>query len=391
MAHKMLSFAKAKRRQSMLADAIARANGDEATAEAIWRGVTGAGEGALVSQAVADTTPQKFATLLATEDIAASYATATLLDHFYGSNPTTPHQARQIAHEGWAEFLVLAEQAGHLQHGLGGDLSAAWPVFKEFTNAAIDKEKIRRIAEMAGRMYKLLKGAKAQRVEGVPEEVVGTEFGGDIAALIPQEYALWAAGIPTRTELAMRLSEDRAVQLKREGREVKGRGPLVVALDESGSMEGQRDEWAKAAMTALTRIAWEDRRPVKIVHFSTATKVHELKPGDHRGLLRAQATFLDGGTDIGTAVNVAAEEVAEWASQGITGADVVLISDGGDAGNRIEQALDSMERSKTRLFSIAIDVGFRGPLKDRAAEYVFLNRQDMSDTGKIAGVGGAVL
>lgn len=396
MAHnKMLSFAQAKRRQSMLKGAIERANGDEATAEAIWRGVVGAGEGALVSQAVADTTPQKFATLLATEDIAASYATATLLDHFYGHRhqpPKTPHEARQIAHEGWAEFLQLAEQAGHLQHGLGGDLSAAWPVFKEFSNASIDKEKIRRIAEMAGRMLKLLKGAKAQRVEGVPEEVVGVEFGGDIAALIPQEYALWAAGVPTRTELAMRLSEDRAVQLQREGKEVKGRGPLVVALDESGSMSDFRDEWSKAAMTALTRMAWEDRRPVKIVHFSTATKVHELKPGDHRGLLRAQATFLDGGTDIGVAMSVAAEEVADWAKQGITGADVVLISDGGDAGGRIAQALDSMERSKTRLFSIAIDVPFRGPLKDRAAEYVFLNGQDdMSDASKVAGVAGAVL
>lgn len=391
MAHKMLSFAQAKRRQAMLAQAIARTGGDEALAEAIWRGVTGGGAGDMVSQAVADTTPQKFATLLATEDIAASYATATLLDHFDGRKPASPHQARQIAHEGWADFLALAKQAGHVTHGLGGDLSAAWPVFKEFSDAAIDKDKIRRIAEMAGRMYKLLKGAKARRVEGVPEEVVGIEFGSDIAALIPQEYALWAAGIPTRTELAMRLSEGRAAQLKREGQEVKGRGPLVVALDESGSMQGARDEWAKAAMTALTRIAWEDRRPVKIVHFSTATKVHELKPGDHRGLLRAQSVFLDGGTDIGTAMSVAAEEVDDWAKQGIVGADVVLISDGGDAGDRIGQALDSMERSKTRLFSISIDVPFRGQLKDRAAEYVFLGHQDMDDAGKIAGVGGAVI
>lgn len=394
MAQKIMSFAQAKRRQSMLVTAIEDANGDEALAEAIWRGVTGAGEGALVSQAVADTTPPKFATLLATDDIAASYATATLLSHFYGHRhtpPRTPHEARQIAHKGWAEFLVLAEQAGHVTHGLGGDLSAAWPVFKEFSNASIDKEKLRRIAEMAGRMYKLLKGAKAQRVEGVPEEVVGTEHGGDIAALIPQEYALWGAGIPTRTELAMRLSEDRAVQLKREGKEVKGRGPLVVALDESGSMESHRDEWAKAAMTALTRIAWEDRRPVKIVHFSVATRVQELKPGDHRGLLKAQATFLDGGTDIGTAMMVAAEEVEDWAKQGITGADVVLISDGGDAGGRVPRALDSMEQHKTRLFSIAIDVPFQGALKERAAEYVFLNGQDMKDAGKVAGVAGAVL
>jgi hypothetical protein len=390
---KMLNFKQAKRRQAMLRDAIDQAGGESAEplAENIWRGVTASGEGGLVSQAVADTTPQQYATLLATDDIAASYATATLLSYFAGRQPASAHEARSLAHAGWAEFRQLADQAGHVQHGLGGDLSAAWPVFKEFQQTRVDREKIRRIAELAGRMYKLLKGAKAQRVEGIPEEVVGTELGGDIAALVPQEYALWAAGIPTRTEVAMRLSEHRAVQLKREGREVKGRGPLVVALDESGSMHAYRDEWAKAAMTALTRIAWEDRRPVKVVHFSTATRVQDLKPGDHRGLLRAQATFLDGGTDIGTAMSVAADEVEEWAKQGVTGADVVLISDGGDAGHRIPGALDTMAKHKTRLFSIAIDVPFHGQLKERASEYVFLSGNDMRDAGKVAGVGGAVI
>lgn len=387
----MLSFKQAKRRQSMLRDAIERSGDNEALAESIWRGVVASGEGGIVAQAVADTTPRKYATLLATNDIAAAYATATMLDYFASANPASPHEARQIAHAGWAEFLMLADQAGHVQHGLGGDLSAAWPVFKEFQQSRVDKEKIRRIAEMAGRMYRLLKGAKARRVEGIPEEVVGTEMGHDIAALVPQEYALWAAGIPTRTEVAMRLSESRAVQLKREGKEVKGRGPLVVALDESGSMHDHRDEWAKAAMTALTRIAWEDRRPVKIVHFSTATKVQELKPGDHRGLLKAQATFLDGGTDIGTAMEVASDEVTEWAKAGIIGADVVLISDGGDAGRRIPGALDELERYKTRLFSVAIDIPFTGPLKERASEYVLLRNSDMRDAGKIGTVQGAVV
>jgi uncharacterized protein with von Willebrand factor type A (vWA) domain len=381
----------------MFADAIARWGrwgGDAVVslAENIWRGVTASGEGGLVSQAVADTTPPQYATLLATDDIAASYATATLLSHFAAQvhAPTSPHTARQIAHAGWAEFRALADQAGHVQHGLGGDLSAAWPVFKQYQNMQADDAKLRRIAELAGRMYRLLKGAKAQRVEGIPEEIVGTELGQDIAALVPQEYALWAAGVPTRTELALRLSESRAVQLQRAGKDIRGRGPLVIALDESGSMHHQRDDWAKAAMTALTRMAWEERRPVKIVHFSTVTRVQELQPGDHRELLRAQALFLDGGTAIGRAVMVASEEVDEWAKKGVRGADVVLISDGGDAAGGLHAALDVLERHQTRLFSVAIDVAFTGPLKERATEYVYLTQSDMRQPQKVTALKGAV-
>jgi uncharacterized protein with von Willebrand factor type A (vWA) domain len=326
------------------------------------------------------------------EDIAAAFATAAIVDSFTETEqgtpvlPSTPHEARQRAYEGWAAFRELADQAGHLEHGTGADMSAAWPVFKEFTQKNIDQAKIRRIAELAGRMFALLKGQRAKRVERVPEEVVGVEPGGEFGALLPLEYALLGHPV-TERHLMARVAERRAQQLKRSGKEKKGRGPLVVALDESGSMEGgDREVWAKACMTALTRVAWEDKRPVRVVHFSTATKVHKLDPGDHATLLKAQNLFLDGGTDIGVALDVAADEVEDMSRTGTPGADVVLISDGGDAGARIGRALDKLDRCQTRLWSIAIQVPMQGQLKDRAAEYIYLrDGQSAEDVEQVAG------
>jgi len=361
----------------------------EHIAEQAWSGVVSTGGATLIGQGVADTTPREYATLVAVDDIAAAFAAACQIEIFTSRHglPDTPHAARERAREGWAVFRELADQAGHLEHGTGADLSAAWPRLKAIQERTVDEQKIRKIAAMAGRMYVTLKGQKAKKARHVPERVVGVETGSDIGSLLPSEYAL--LGAPgAREDLLARITRRQALQLKREGKQKKGRGPLVLALDESGSMEDDRDIWAKSVMTALTRIAWEEKRPVRVVHFSTATRVHRLDPKDHRALIEAQSLFLDGGTDIGTALDVAADEVEDMAKHGIPGADVVLISDGGDASGRIAATLDRLDRNKVRLWSIAIGPEFRGLLKDRAAQYIHVAGDGAAED--VAAVGGAV-
>ena len=389
----MLSFKQAKRRHAMVAGRVTDAN--DALADDIYSGVTGVGVGAgsMITLAVADTQPMAYAVLLATDDIAAAFATVALLETFESSRvPRSPNEARRIASAGWKNFERLVERAQNVQHGLGGgaDLDIGWQALKEVQQLKPDEAKMRRIAELAGRMYQALRGAKDKRVKGIPEEVIGTELGGDIANLLPQEYALLGTD-PTKRHLFQQLSQRRALQFERAGSEKKGRGPLVIASDESGSMSGDRDEWAKASMTALTRIAWEEKRPVVVVHFSTATKVHVCKPGDVVNVLRAQHTFLNGGTEIGRALMVGVDEVKNLAAMGHKGADVVLVSDGGDAGGTIDQALEEMRVAGTRLWSIAIDMPFVGPLRDRASEYVHLSNEDMQGTEGVLKIGKAVL
>jgi Mg-chelatase subunit ChlD len=385
----MLTFLQALRRHAMLESVVTPAN--EATAAAVYAGVTGQGgiENG-IAVAVADTAPREYVVLVATDDIAAAFASVCLLDAFRTEPPhRTPRDARRVADKGWQAFRALADQAGHLEHGLGADMSAAWPVLKAVQELRPDPEKMRRIATLAGRMYAALKGKKERRAANIPEEVVGVETGGDITALLPGEYALLATD-PTKRHLFRQLTERRVLQFERRGKETKGRGPLVIALDESGSMQHHRDEWAKAAMTALTRIAWEDKRPVVVVHFSTATRVQILKPGDSAGVVKAQHTFLDGGTNIGRAMMVASDEVKNLETAGHRGADVVLVSDGGDAGSSVPAALTELQRRGARLWSIAIDTPFVGALRDEAAEYVHLTDADLRKTDGALRVGGAV-
>jgi uncharacterized protein with von Willebrand factor type A (vWA) domain len=398
-----MKFKEALKRHQFLKDRIAASRPDDVRlASEVWEGVTGVGvrgrTPTMITQAVADTAPAEYVILLARDDIAAGFATACIYDVFQSNpKPGSPHAARRLAEHGWRTFINLAKQGGHQRHGTGGDQSTSWQITKAAQEVKPDPEKVRKISLLAGRMYAALKGARAQRVQA-PQEIVGIKTGDEFEELIPSEYAFLAAGDVTKMALFQALSERKAVQYEKSGRERRSRGPLVILVDESGSMRHvanaggyERDDWAKAAMTALTRIAWEDKRPVVVVHFATFTRAAVLPPGAHGDLIRAQHTFLDGGTAIGAAIEVGVMEVETLAKGGHTGADLVLITDGGNTGSyTLEGPVDTMLKADVRLFTVAIDCEITGLLKDKASEYVHLSDKDMADPNKAGAVVGAI-
>jgi len=390
----MLSFTKARRRHLVLREALEGAP-DETMAVSIWNGVTGIGGGDLISQAVADTTPLALSTILSTDDVAAACATATLFKAFGACPiPEDPPAARDIAELGWEHLLETIKERRVAGAGGGHDHSFAWVTAVTPEDVKLNQQKLRRIGRLAARMFRTLKGVKAHRVPNVAEEIAGVTLGSDFHALLPHEYALWRAGGVLRAELALRLSEGRAVQYAKEGISRRHRGALLILIDESGSMGGVRDDWSKAALTALTWMAWRSRRPVKIVHFSTATRVATLRPGSHRLLERAQLCFLDGGTSIPLAFNVGRREMADWHRQGVNDADIVLISDGDCHGVEDEAALsvelEHIRRSCYRLFGVAIETQFPELLQRACADCVTITKDDLDSDHKIPGVAGAI-
>jgi len=395
-----LPFPQACWRHSMLGRIVTDANNaTRELATEVYAGVTGVGYrsgGSFVADAIADTTPPEFAALVMTDDIAGAAAAAVHLQAFYGEDPSTARDARKLAHEGWAAFRALADRAATMARGTGADSSEAWPIFERVEELRPDPERMRAIADLAGRMLGALRGAPERRAAALPDEIVGVERGAEVTGLLPTEYALM--GLPeTEAEAYRRLAERQAEQYERRGKERKHKGPLVICVDESASMikDPKRNTWAKAAATALTRLAWEDKRPVVWVHFSSATRSVVLRPGNHVGLVEAQATFLDGGTNIASALIVGADEVTRLAREGYAGADVVLVSDGtADDSYYLPSALDAIKAVGARLWAIAIAVDWHGTpseiLAKHASKYIHLTSADMRSPGGVVKVAGAV-
>jgi hypothetical protein len=109
-----------------------------------------------------------------------------------------------------------------------------------------DDARLRRIALLAGRFRRIAGGKRRSRVRHGADEIVDIEQGADLGRLLPLELAQFVH--PRTRLLTLRsLAESACLQYRLEGKETLGKGPLVVAIDKSGSMEGEKHSFGSTA------------------------------------------------------------------------------------------------------------------------------------------------
>lgn len=382
----------------------ASANRD--AARQLWAAVRGDDHAVVAGtfcEAVCDLLPTRYLDLVAASDVAAAYAFELLWGPLQAASGSSPFEWREAARAGWQDFVARAERAEIAAEGFGFDLSSAWEHERDVVGSeCISTEDVEAIAKLAGRMFAALKALKASRVAAAPEEVHSIELGNDVGRLLPTE--LMHLGEPTEVLLLARIVDRRALQYAMRGRAEVSRGPLVVALDESSSMHDEGDRarnvWAKAAAIALARTALDDGRAVTVVHYSTSCTETKIPARAPEKLVALARHFLGGGTDICQALKRAAAAVADMAAEGDKGADVVLVSDGcdhrverscddGTGRTRGQEALDAIEATGARLWTVAVDCEIDGVLRERAQRYVEVSARDVRtdrSVGKLAEV-----
>lgn len=378
----MGSFLKAKAQHRTVKKAAAE---NPTLAADLWNAILGLGaapaQGSF-AEAVQDTVPVEHMPLLATDDVAVAYAFDLMWEEARNLLPNaTPFELRDLAREQWKAFQEQAEKTEHIASGFGWGLEAAWAHTQEVKLAQGDMAQVERVARLAGRMYVALRGAQARRVHGIPSEVYSVEQGNDIARLLPAEQVLLTEPVLEIAALE-RIATRRAAQYAVRGTTRVSKGPLVIALDESSSMGGEKNEWAKAATVAFSRVAMEEKRPVSVVHYSTSTVIQPLPPGDTAALLKMIRHFLGKGTAIGLALGVAIQQVRDLAQKGQKGADVILVTDGIDGDvTAQETALHAGHVIGARLWTVAIecDIHETSPLRAKAAHYIRLGRKDLTE------------
>jgi uncharacterized protein with von Willebrand factor type A (vWA) domain len=165
-------------------------------------------------------------------------------------------------------------------------------------------------------------------------EIMGLRLGREIADLVPSEL------VPLMDDelsviFDLKFIEERLLAFTREDdvetgsgddlRSGHGLGPVILVVDTSGSMTGDRLFYAKAlAFTIATRAA-EQRRDVFRIDFNVDTRCTDMSPRTSaEQLLDFLGTEADGGTDAGPALQEAVK-VTEKERYGM--ADIVVISD----------------------------------------------------------------
>ena len=196
-----------------------------------------------------------------------------------------------------------------------------------------------RFARLIGRFRRMAAGERARKVEHAPGELIGIEVSGDLSRLIPSEMA--TLGVPAmRAVFAARLAESRLFTYATIGEDRVGLGPVIAAIDSSGSMETgheggiTREAWSKALALALLDQARAGRRDFVAILFGSGDelKVFRFPAGRAPAIsdvIDFAEFFFGGGTDFEVPLTAAAGIMEEaYNGAGQQRADVVFVTDG---------------------------------------------------------------
>ncbi|MCX5745766.1 MAG: VWA domain-containing protein [Proteobacteria bacterium] len=247
-----------------------------------------------------------------------------------------------------------------------------------------DDPRLRKIANLAGRFKRIAGAKRRSRVRHGADEIVDVEQGADLGRLLPLELAQLVH--PRTRLLALRnFVERQCMQYRLEGAEPLGRGPLVLCVDKSGSMEGERDVWATSVALALLSVAQAEKRAFALLGFDAAVR-HEsiVLPGES---LPEAGLFIpcDGGTNIDAVLRRGLDVIHQHHGS-LRKADIVLITDGGSNADNAQELRDRAAKLGVTILGVAIDVepdrlmpwceqvvaaNDMSRLDDRAAEVLF--------------------
>src|SRR5690606_34595270 len=130
--------------------------------------------------------------------------------------------------------------------------------------------------------------------------------GADLARVLPAELAALRHRLQ-RLDFLRQYVEGQLTQYHLRGRETLGRGPMVVALDASGSMRvslstdgsgASRIDWAAAVAAALADMAVRDRRRCHAFAFNAQVAwERDITKADRLGVLDLASIDAGGGTN----------------------------------------------------------------------------------------------
>lgn len=214
--------------------------------------------------------------------------------------------------------------------------------------------RIREIAMRLGRLDAAERSLREKRLrstsssqhwvasQAAKSAVVGIRESDDLSSITSSEAGLFAS---EETELLFYLklaekklltydyqpemrSRGRVPDRRVSGRQDYQRGPLVIAVDTSGSMQGEGEETAKSLALALARVALGDGRPVHLISFSRQAESVTIWPtgkGRLDSLIRFLLMSFHGGTELSAALEIGIGMLNRTA---FARSDMVFLTDG---------------------------------------------------------------
>ena len=264
-------------------------------------------------------------------------------------------------------------------------------------------KRFRHIMEMAGRMEVVSSGVPLMS-KTAKEQIVGVETGNDIPFVLNSEIAN-LADPDTEDIFYNRFIRSELLQYEMEGEDTKGKGPLVVMLDASGSMRGERNEFTQGMAAAILSSCHKEKRTVIFADFNYTVKTVYSYNGDTGDcsltsfgnvtnsdcmtlIEKMLARGCGGGTNFNDALDWAMANLSLDGLDKERGPDIIMLTDGDChiSIDTVKNANELKEEKGVRFWGILVDPSYRGNDTPEAFCSVFNNRVDVNTSSIEKGI-----
>ncbi len=226
-----------------------------------------------------------------------------------------------------AEVALLKDVDGAMGAGTPGEKRDPKAIAERF-NRIRNNPTLRRICEAAGRFRRVAQSKQRLKSAHGFDDVVGVELGGDLARVLPHELAKLDIE-ELELDMLRRLAERQAMCREFASVEPVGKGPIIMTIDESGSMKTIIDT-AKGLALSLAWVARQQKRWCALVAYSggSGERIIALPPGrwDEAALCEWLIGFISGGSDVDVPI-VELPRMYSDLKPPVGATDVIMITD----------------------------------------------------------------
>jgi uncharacterized protein with von Willebrand factor type A (vWA) domain len=222
-----------------------------------------------------------------------------------------------------------------------GDLKSQWGIDKgelsemsgfdrmNLAEQLLQSSRLKKISSFVGRFKNVANAASTMTFSHGNDEIIDITTGSNLERMLPSEL------IRLKTnplDFYRAYLEGSLQQYNLKGNEPKGKGPIIVALDVSGSMLGWPEEYARALTIALSNLAAKEKRAFSVIFFDSQVQDVRFWQKNSKVSLTERIEIINrrsdgGGTDFAAPL-AKALEIRSQLNPELKPADLVFITDG---------------------------------------------------------------
>lgn len=243
----------------------------------------------------------------------------------------------------------------------GGDNRVSVDECKQALERIRRSKELKELSKMLGQFRAIAKNNLKQKSKGEGGVLKDVRTGNDVVRMLPSEKGLMGSKV-TKPLFLKKYSEKQCLQYEVENRKRKGMGPMIILVDRSGSMGGNRISWAKAVALGLLEIATNQKRNAYIAFFdnnvrSSLTWKFEKGASRPNDIIDIAEVDASGGTTFSKPVEYAMNIISR--EPAFKKADITFITDGDCCltEKQEEELIKQKKEKNVKIQSILINVG----------------------------------